>query len=171
LAESAFAVNVPEAEPYVADLRRRFDRSAAVGVPAHVTILYPFMPPEQLDESVLARARAAIARVRAFRFRLTGVAHFPAATYLVPEPGSPFVALTRGLAAEFPRYPPYGGQYDGSVPHLTVAQGDYDRAFVERTVGEALPAQGVDAMCSDVVLIENSSGLWKPMHSFPLAPS
>jgi hypothetical protein len=32
---------VPEAEPFVAAYRRRYDPSAAVGVPAHVTILYP----------------------------------------------------------------------------------------------------------------------------------
>ena len=32
-----------------------------------------------------------------------------------------------------------------------------------------LPGAGIQATCAEVVLIENSSGLWKPMHSFRLA--
>jgi hypothetical protein len=32
----------------------------------------------------------------------------------------------------------------------------------------ALPASGVKARCSEVVLIENSSGRWEPMHTFAL---
>jgi hypothetical protein len=38
-------VNVPllEAEAVVGDLRARLDRSAGWGVPAHVTLLYPFL--------------------------------------------------------------------------------------------------------------------------------
>jgi hypothetical protein len=44
MAESAFIVCVPEAEPHVAVLRERFDASARLGLPAHITMLYPFMP-------------------------------------------------------------------------------------------------------------------------------
>ena len=45
--ESAILVPVPEAGPVVGRLRARLDRSASRGVPAHVTVLYPFVPPEQ----------------------------------------------------------------------------------------------------------------------------
>ena len=43
--ESALLVAVPAAEPAVAAHRSRLDTSAAVGVPAHITVLYPFLPP------------------------------------------------------------------------------------------------------------------------------
>ena len=39
--ESALLVAVPEAEPLVGALRLVHDPSAAVGVPAHITILLP----------------------------------------------------------------------------------------------------------------------------------
>jgi hypothetical protein len=44
-AESAVLVPVPEAERGVSGHRNRLDRAAVWGVPAHVTVLYPFVPP------------------------------------------------------------------------------------------------------------------------------
>ena len=71
--QSALIVRVPEAEPYVADLRARFDPVASRGVPAHVTILVPFVPPARIDADVLRRLRAALAGTREFAFRLAEV--------------------------------------------------------------------------------------------------
>jgi RNA polymerase sigma factor (sigma-70 family) len=42
---------IPEAEPLVGDLRRALDHSAGWGIPAHVTILYPFVPPDDATSS------------------------------------------------------------------------------------------------------------------------
>jgi 2'-5' RNA ligase len=170
MAESAFAVNVPEAESYVGGLRERFDRSAGLGVPAHITLLYPFMSPEEISETILDKIRLAVSSVSAFTFRLTEIGRFPMATYLRPDPGEPFIALTKGLVHQFPKQLPYGGQYDAIVPHLTVAQGEYDHELIEARLASTLPSAGIEASCTEVVLIENSSGLWKPMHSFVLAP-
>src|SRR5581483_5248567 len=50
---TALIVAVPEAEPSVRDLRLAHDSSAALGVPAHVTILFPFAHPDGLDEAAL----------------------------------------------------------------------------------------------------------------------
>ena len=51
--ESALVVLVPEAEALVKPFRDRYDPSAAVGVPAHITLLYPFKPPDEVDGAVL----------------------------------------------------------------------------------------------------------------------
>ena len=51
-AESGLIVIVPEAEDLVGRFRIQFDSSAAVGVPAHVTVLYPFKPPHELTADV-----------------------------------------------------------------------------------------------------------------------
>ena len=42
--ESAILLCVPEAEKLVHEWRLKGDPSAARGVPAHVTLLYPFLP-------------------------------------------------------------------------------------------------------------------------------
>ena len=49
---SALIVEVPDAEPIVGEHRQRWDTSAALGVPAHVTVLFPFMHPSDIDNSV-----------------------------------------------------------------------------------------------------------------------
>jgi hypothetical protein len=42
--ESALVILVPEAEAVVGRLRQRYDLSAAVGMPTHITLNYPFLP-------------------------------------------------------------------------------------------------------------------------------
>jgi 2'-5' RNA ligase len=170
MAESAFAVNVPEAEPYVGALRRKFDPAAALGMPAHITVLYPFMPPEEITQAVLGGIRRALSVASPFSFTLARVDRFADALYLAPEPAAPFVALTRSLVGQFPGYLPYGGKHAGIVPHLTVAQAARaEHDIAEAQLAATLPGAGIPAKCGEVVLIENSSGLWKPMHSFALA--
>ena len=171
MAQSAFVVFVPEAEPYVGALRERLEPSAALGMPAHITLLYPFMPPEELSPQAIERARAVVASVPAFSYRLLGIGRFPTALYVAPDPAEPFVALTRSLVREFPDYPPYSGQYGPSIlPHLTVARaGEAEHAIAEAELLLKLPHAGILASCKEAILVGNSSGRWEPMETFPLA--
>ncbi len=50
--DSALIARVPEVEPIIGRWRARFDSSAPFGVPAHVTVLFPFMPSEEIDNHV-----------------------------------------------------------------------------------------------------------------------
>src|ERR1700729_2595365 len=54
--ESCLLVPVPEAEAVVGRVRGRLDRAAAWGVPAHVTILYPFVLPEAITSEAAEAA-------------------------------------------------------------------------------------------------------------------
>lgn len=45
MAITAFVVRVPSAETVVAELRKRFDATVQHGVPAHISVLVPFMDP------------------------------------------------------------------------------------------------------------------------------
>lgn len=171
MAETAFIVNVPEAEVVVAVLRERFDPSAKLGAPAHITVLAPFMPPDQITDAVLRRTREALRHVPMFSFRLAEVRRFDAAAFLAPEPSTPFIALTNALSRTFPAYPPYGGEFDSVVPHLTVAHGSV--ANIETAYAELVTKMGlrgpIACRCETVSLLENSSGRWRPLHTFALA--
>ena len=139
--ESALIVPVPEAEPVVKNLRARFDPAAPAGVPAHITLLYPFIVPDALDESILAELEAIFSGVVAFPFNLSTTALFPEVFYLVPDPADPFSRLTAAIATRWPETPPYGGIYAETVPHLTVAQTSDDSIVdtIQRKIEPVLP--------------------------------
>lgn len=167
--ETALICRVPEAERYIARYRDRYDPSARRNVPAHVTILYPFIPPGQVDADVLDRLRDIARAVPCFDYRLAKLKRFPVALYLDPEPGDSYAGLTDAVFRAFPDYPPFEGKFETVVPHVTVAHGDEPLLCeIEVELRIALPAAGVSARCHELVLIENSSGRWEPMHAFPL---
>jgi 2'-5' RNA ligase len=170
-AQSALIVPVPQAEAVVADLRARHDASAALGVPAHITVLFPFVPPSGIDAAVLARVQAAVQGVRAFAFTLSRTGRFAQTLYLAPDPAAPFAELTQRLVAEFGQYPPYGGVHSGVVPHLTVAQAaPAGLTLPQDALAAALRRHGpIAAVCRRVVLIENTTGRWATRSEFDLS--
>ncbi|MEO6407356.1 MAG: 2'-5' RNA ligase family protein, partial [Burkholderiaceae bacterium] len=68
---SALIVRVPEVEALVGGLRERFDASARLGVPAHITLVYPFVEAERIDAALLVHIRTALEGAAAFDFALT----------------------------------------------------------------------------------------------------
>ena len=104
-AESGIILPVPEATPVVVDLRWLHDPQARCGVPAHVTLLYPFAHPSRVADHVDALAQL-FGNVSAFTFSLTEIRRFPATAYLHPEPSAAFVQLTDALARRWPEFPP-----------------------------------------------------------------
>jgi hypothetical protein len=97
MAASALIVRVPEAEACVGSLRQRFDPSARDGVPAHISVLVPFMSPELIDSAVLRSLERALSATPPFAFSLSRVGRFVATAYLAPDPGEPFVRLTENV--------------------------------------------------------------------------
>lgn len=122
--ESAVVVPVPQVEPQVSPFRDRFDSSAAQGMPAHVTALYPFLPEPSLTAEVLDELRGLCSRLDAFEVEFVRTQRFPGVLYLEPEPADAFRELTRAIAKRWPEAPPYGGVHEDVVPHLTVAVAD-----------------------------------------------
>ncbi|HEX4777989.1 MAG TPA: 2'-5' RNA ligase family protein [Acidimicrobiia bacterium] len=119
---SALVVPVENAPPALDRLRARHDPSARQGVPAHVTVLYPFVPAGAIDETLGRGLRDVAAHVEPFPVQLTRAGTFGPLLYLAPEPAAPFVALTRVISARWPEHQPYRGRHAETVPHLTVAQ-------------------------------------------------
>jgi 2'-5' RNA ligase len=166
--ETALVIAIPEAEPLVSEWRTQYDWSAQRGVPAHITLLYPFAPTEKVDDELLRQLRSLFAAEAAISFELARVARFPDVAWLAPEPPEPFNALTDLIAARFTEYPAYEGAHDVVIPHLTVAEGGPElQDQVEAALTEHLP---VAARADDVAfLFEGDDGLWFEAHRFPLS--
>jgi 2'-5' RNA ligase len=125
--ESALLLPVPAAEAAVGAHRARLDASARDGVPAHVTVLYPFLPPAAIGPEVLTELAALFASVPGFSFTLDQVRWFDqSVVWLGPADPAPFQTLIRLAAAAYPSCPPYRGAHEDVVPHLTVGHRDDD---------------------------------------------
>jgi 2'-5' RNA ligase len=166
---SAVVVPVPAAEPRVGALRAALDPSAALGVPAHVTVMFPFVPPAAIDDGVLAALRGVVAAAPAFEVGFSKIGWFGEdAVWWAPEPAEPFVALTRAVSARFGLLP-YEGAHEGITPHLTIGH----RAPIERLqAAEAEVAAGppVSATVRSAVLMTGSRtpGSWTTVAELPL---
>jgi hypothetical protein len=122
--QSALIVPIPAAEPAVAAWRAELDRTASWGVPAHVTVLYPFLEPQRIDEDVIAELRAITGSMTAFELTLERVEWFgDVVVWLAPDPDGPFRALTKAVWDRFPECPPYTGAHSDPIPHLTIGDG------------------------------------------------
>jgi hypothetical protein len=154
---TALIVAVPEAEPHVAELRLAHDSSARLGVPAHITILFPFLDGADVDEYALADLLAGFA---CFDFALAELDRFPdGPVWLRPEPSGPFAELTSAVWQRWPDHPPYEGVHDVVIPHLTVSETPIE-------VEVELP---IRARAREVTLIEtDAAGRWFRRRGFPL---
>jgi 2'-5' RNA ligase superfamily len=174
--ESALLVTVPAAEPVVARHRSRLDTSAAVGVPAHITVLYPFLPPDLIDADTHATLARLFAPVPSFRFTLDRTRWFSdPVLWLAPSDPAPFSALIELVVAAFPNCPPYGGRVAEVIPHLTIGDGA-PRADLEAAETEVRPHLPIDAEATEITLMTGpppSSGSpgsrWTIVATFPLA--
>jgi 2'-5' RNA ligase len=145
--------------PAAAELLDESAREA--GMPPHITLVYPFIPAGRIDGAVEAELASVLGATAPFEFRLERVGRFPGVVYLAPEPAEPFAALVQALLGRWPEHPPYGGEFEELVPHLTVAYGAAAPAGVE----EALP---LEATAREVWLMTRTPGAWVPRARFPL---
>ena len=172
--DSALLVPIPEAEELVADLRLEHDPSAAHGVGAHVTVLFPFVPAAQVDAAVHDALAGLFRSMARFDYHFERADRFDATTvFLAPEPAQRFSALTTAVAGLWPLHPPYGGAYDVVVPHLTVGDqlGDGVAEPLHETVAARLAHHGpLTGEAFEVWLMtEDASGHWSVARTYALA--
>lgn len=122
---SALVVPVSEASEAVdAWLERTATAKPSAGIPAHITIVFPFVPARSIDKAVIS---------------------------------------------SYPEYPPYEGEFDTIVPHLTAAEGD--PAVLDAAEAAIQPFLPVQALAREVTLLEEIEpefGRWQVRETFRL---
>jgi 2'-5' RNA ligase len=162
-------VPVPAAELKVEPWMERYLPIWKLGVPAHVTLLFPFPTLDQLGASARAELAARFADTPAITVTFDTVGQFPDVVYLAPEPRDWFIRQTEALSSHF-GLRPYGGLHAEIVPHLTVAR--HADPAVQAQIADAL-RQVVPIVTSvhEVWLVEEEpSGRWQRAAVFPLGP-
>ena len=142
----------------VDDLRERTCVSKpSHGMPPHVTLLVP--APD--DVEAIAEVLFAFA---AFEVVFARLESFPATLWLAPEPAESFERMIEALVERFPDHQPYGGSFGDIVPHLTVAQSEFDDA-----VSILDPWLPLSTRAERAVLLEQVQSMhWREIATFDL---
>ena len=173
LFESALLLVVAGAESAVSRHRAAHDRAARVGVPAHLTVAYPFKPAEHLDESDLDVLAAICRSTPAIDLSFSRTGWFgDEVLFLEPDDPAPLVSLVRRIEGAFPDHPMYGGAHDDLHPHLTVGHGAAVAALqqVEREVRAHLPLgdRSTELQLWQGPPLTSEAPGWRSVRSFPL---
>ncbi|MFE7604752.1 2'-5' RNA ligase family protein [Brachybacterium paraconglomeratum] len=134
--ETALLLPVPGAERAVAEHRRRLDSAAADGIPAHLTVLHPFVPLDALRARDHDRLEALFADEPPISYAGRRTGWFGGQVlYIALDDASPVRRLTEQVVAAFPDHPPYGGAIplEDVMPHLTIG---HDRPLSELLAAE-----------------------------------
>ncbi|MFG2116225.1 2'-5' RNA ligase family protein [Streptomyces sp. NPDC048718] len=160
-------VRIPEAESAIGGWREQWDPSARAGVPAHITVLFPFLDESRVDAAVHSALADVLGRHQAFDLRFERCGRLPGVSYLVPEPATRLRRLTEAIVGCWPEAPPYGGRHTEIVPHLTIAQGQEDAVTeeIEADLACRLPFM---SRVTSVELIVHDGTKWQERASFAL---
>ncbi len=156
--------------PALGAVRDALDPMAMRGVPAHVTILYPFLGAEDLGATDRA-SLAAIAQAHgASVARFDRVERRDGFVWVLPADQGPFLALTASVVERWPDHPPYGGAHEVLIAHLTLVETD-DGSILDRVSSLARAHGPFDAAVTELLVIaESTQGTWPMRWRFPLVP-
>lgn len=167
--ETAVLVPVPAVTPVLAEHRTQMGTRDSLdrGIPDHITLVYPFLHPDQADLSSRARLARIFTETRVISFSLTSVRWWGALAWLAPEPAQPFIALTEKLVTEFGVLP-YKGAYRAITPHLSISDGrSRDLEEAVRGIESSLPIKA----CADGAYLMTGveGGSWTLVEEFRFA--
>ena len=139
-------------------------------MPAHVTLLGPFVHGAALRPDDLEVVSRLLGRFEPFEVRLASFGRFDeiGVLYLAPHPSEPFAAMSRALWDEYPQVrflPPWATEI---VPHVTVASrlAAAELDAIEAEVGTALPL--VEPVRAAVFFERGGDGRFVLRAEFPL---
>jgi 2'-5' RNA ligase len=150
-----------------------WQQMAAVGVPPHVTLLYPWRS-APLDNASLDALRTVVCQCVPFSLTLGRVASFPTGVvYATVEPDAPIRWLIGAIVELFPDTPPYGGEFawTGAVPHCTLARCKPDEIeSVRLEFAETFKAIFPITLPTTSIAVEEESdmGMWAVTTTVPL---
>jgi hypothetical protein len=96
------------------------------------------------------------------------VARFEEVLFIAPRPAEPFASLTRAVHERWPELPPYGGEFEDVVPHVTLAIGP-EPAGLAAAVESRLPI--ATSAAELLLLVRGRGGEWSPHSRFALGPT
>jgi 2'-5' RNA ligase superfamily len=117
----------PEAESLVDPWRAQHDPAARFGIPAHVTVYTPFLPPEDWHDPALAL----LERFLPTEVTLARLENRPGGLVILAEPDDDLRAITEAVRSSWPVLPAHKGNRPDLAYRVTVVRTASDRARSE----------------------------------------
>ena len=122
--ETFITLVLEDADPALAEAHRElYPERIAEQIPLSLTLLYPWIPCDDVTEQDVAGLREFFTTRPPLEFDLVRVAEFPGiVAYAAPEPDDALRATMRALWALYPEHPPYGEPGGDPPPHCTLGR-------------------------------------------------
>lgn len=161
---SALVLEVPDAAPLLlsAGLPERLH-----GLPPHVTVLYPFLPPAELTEEVRRRLLEICWSTDPLELRFPEVGWFDRVTHLPVMPADGCLGLLDKISRCWPQARPYDGAFATVVPHLTVAH----KYLPERTLSRLEQGLPLTTTVTALTCLTSSEHGWNRVWTMPFRGS
>jgi len=170
--ESVILIPVQRADPIVRKWREKYDAVALHGIPAHITLLFPFQPPNEINTQTIEKLKQVFVNVKQFAFFLEKINTFPFVIFLEPSARSMFIILTKEIIRAFPKYPQYGGKFRSITPHLTVGQLSSEQkidSIKKRIVKDIQNKLPIKSKAEEAWLMIKNNTEWSLKHRFPFS--
>lgn len=151
------------------DFRQSYINHPGKSIPIHLTIIYNFLLPHQLDQHIIQKLQTISAAIKPFTFQARPLSSFPTSKvlYLSPVPVTPIEDIAKRLYKAFPSLAP---SYGFPVFHMTIALGNAE----EKTtwiIDDYFSTFGSDPLpmtAHHLGLYAQYQGQWQHVMSFPL---
>lgn len=139
--QTALVIPVPAADALLASVGVGYPETVREGVPAHVSLLYPFVPAAELDERVIKALGELLAEQGPMLVEFGECYHRGGFVAVRPDPLEGLTELVSTVRRRWPQVVPYEGRYGDVEPHVTLAVDASEETAVriEQEVSAQLP--------------------------------
>jgi hypothetical protein len=142
----------PDAEPLVGRWRAEHDAAARFGIPAHVTVRTPFLPPGQWQDPALSLLESFLP----IEVRLARLEDRPGGLVVLVEPDDALREITEAVGLQWPTLPPHRDNRPDLAYHITVV----------RTANDRIRSQACEAIAPQLPLKVTGTQMWASAGSF-----
>ena len=136
----------PDAESLVGRWRAEHDYAARFGIPAHVTVRTPFLPPERWRDPAFALLESFLPT----DLTLAHLENRPGGLVIVVEPDDGLSEITEAVTRSWPALPPHKGNRPDLAYHMTVV----------RTANDRIRSEAAEAIAPHLPLRVSGTEMW-----------
>ena len=164
--QTALVFLVPEAEAPLSRVASTFPQLVRPGLPAHVTVLAPWIPLDEVDQKALVLCANLAASMPETTVSFNKIGMKPGFVYLDSDEASSIEAICDATKRTWPYLPPYAGKHKDVRPHITLALGDMRDGDQEVIADLVLPSLPIRSSFESLHVVSFNGSRWEGRYRF-----